>query len=449
MFMKKLIIFDLDGVLVDIKDVHFKALNEALPDYYKFFYEEHLLKFDGKKTFEKLNILSEEKGLPFNLHYDIYNKKQEKTIELLKEIKPENNIIETLKYLKEKKYIIAVASNAIRNTIKEVLIKTKYYEYVDFFLSNQDVINPKPSPEIFLRTMISANVGPKHTIIVEDSPVGLEAAKNSGAYVIKVKNSKEVTSSIFEDIEIKNENKKWSNKNMNIVIPMAGDGIRFFQAGYDLPKPLIEVNGNPMIKVVVDNINIDANYIFIVQKKHYENYNLKYLLNLISPNCKIIQVEKLTEGAACTVLLSKEFIDNDQPLIIANSDQYISWDSYNFMYNTENSDLDGSILTFNANHPKWSYVKLNEKNHVSEVAEKSPISNIATVGLYYWKKGKDFVKYAEQMINKNIRVNNEFYVCPVYNEAIQDNKLFGTYQVSEMWGLGTPEDLNLFLNKKS
>lgn len=446
--MNKLIIFDLDGVLVDIKDIHFDALNEALPDEYKISYENHLFKFDGKKTFEKLNILSKEKGLPFELHKEIYEKKQEKTIKLLKDLKPQKNVLETLCYLKEKKYTIAVASNAIRNTIKEVLIKTKYYEYIDFFLSNQDVINPKPNPEIFLRTMISANIGPKNTIIVEDSPVGLEAAENSGAFVIKINNSKEINPKIFENIKMNNNNKKWSNKNMNIVIPMAGDGSRFSQAGYSLPKPLIEINDEPMIKVVVDNINIDANYIFIVQKKHYEKYNLKYLLNLISPNCKIIQVEELTQGAACTVLLSKEFINNDQPLIIANSDQYISWDSYNFMYNIENSDLDGSILTFNSNHPKWSYVKLNEKNHVSQVAEKLPISNIATVGLYYWKKGEDFVKYAEQMINKNIRVNNEFYVCPVYNEAIQDNKLFGTYQVSEMWGLGTPEDLNLFLNRK-
>jgi dTDP-glucose pyrophosphorylase len=226
---------------------------------------------------------------------------------------------------------------------------------------------------------------------------------------------------------------------------MAGAGSRFEKAGYSFPKPLIDVNGEPMIKRIIDNLNIDANYIFIVQQKHYEEFNLKYVLEIISPKCKILTVNDITDGAARTVLLAKDFINNENPLLIANSDQYIDWNSSDFMYSMENTQLDGCILTFESTHPKWSFVKLDKDNLVTEVAEKKPISNIATVGIYYWNKGKDFVNYAEQMIDKNIRVNNEFYVCPVYNEAIQDNKKIRTYHIKNMWGLGTPEDLEMFI----
>ena len=229
---------------------------------------------------------------------------------------------------------------------------------------------------------------------------------------------------------------------MNILIPMAGAGSRFEQAGYTFPKPLIEIHGKPMIQKVVENLNIDGRYIFLVQKEHYEKYALKYLLPLIAPGCEIIQVDGVTEGAACTTLLAKKLIDNDAPLITANSDQFIEFldeDWPDFLYG------DGGMLTFTATHPKWSFAKVDEMGYVTKVAEKQPISDIATVGVYYWGKGSDYVKYAEQMIEKDIRVNNEFYVCPVFNEAIQDGKKIKTIPIKKMWGLGTPEDLRYFL----
>jgi dTDP-glucose pyrophosphorylase len=225
---------------------------------------------------------------------------------------------------------------------------------------------------------------------------------------------------------------------------MAGAGSRFEQAGYTFPKPLIDVMGKPMIQTVVDNINVKARYIFIVQKTHSEKYNLATMLNLISPECVVVQVDGLTEGAASTTLLAKEFINNDEPLLLANSDQFVNWDSSEFMFYMHSTKADGGILTFHSTHPKWSYAKLDSSGIVQEVAEKKPISNHATVGIYYWAKGSDYVKYAEQMINKNIRTNNEFYVCPVFNEAIQDGKIIRSFNVYEMWGLGTPEDLKSF-----
>jgi dTDP-glucose pyrophosphorylase len=204
-----------------------------------------------------------------------------------------------------------------------------------------------------------------------------------------------------------------------------------------------------MIQVVVDNLNLDANYIYVVQKSHREKYNLDTLLNLITPNCKIVEVDGITEGAACTALLAKEHINNSNPLFFANSDQFVEWNSSDFMYKMQETNFDGGIVTFSSTHPKWSFVELDDKKFVKKVEEKNPISNIATVGYYFWKNGSDFVKYAEKMINNNIRVNNEFYVCPVFNEAINDNKKIITFDAQKMWGLGTPEDLDLFLKNKT
>jgi len=193
----------------------------------------------------------------------------------------------------------------------------------------------------------------------------------------------------------------------------------------------------------------DANYIYVVQKSHREKYNLDTLLNLITPGCKIVEVDGITEGAACTALLAKEYINNDAPLFFANSDQYAEWDSNEFMYKMQETEADGGIVTFKAIHPKWSFAKINEQGYVTEVAEKNPISDNATVGFYYWKHGFEFVKYAEQMIVNNTRVNNEFYVCPVFNEAIADKKKIKAFNIDKLFGLGTPEDLRYFIENKN
>jgi dTDP-glucose pyrophosphorylase len=295
---------------------------------------------------------------------------------------------------------------------------------------------------------------PEETLIVEDSPTGLLAAHRSNSHVLRVNTPKDVNSdNIIQKLEDLSKGKimltpKWNDKKMNVLIPMAGAGSRFESAGYTFPKPLIEVNGQPMIQVVVDNLNIDANYIYVVQKLHREKYNLDVLLNLITPGCKIVEIDSITEGAACTALLAKEFIDNDSPLFFANSDQYAEWDSNEFMYKMHETDADGGIVTFRSTHPKWSFAKIDEKGCVIEVAEKKPISDIATVGFYYWKHGSDFVKYAEEMISKNDRVNNEFYVCPVFNHAITAGKKIRTFDINKMWGLGTPEDLDYYIKNK-
>jgi NDP-sugar pyrophosphorylase family protein len=234
---------------------------------------------------------------------------------------------------------------------------------------------------------------------------------------------------------------------MKILIPMAGEGSRFSKEGYTFPKPLIDVNGKPMIQVVVENLDFDAEYIFLVRKEHIKKYDgiLGTLDQITDSNFKIVEVDELTEGAACTALLAKEYINNDDDLLIANSDQFIEFSSENFKTLKEMSNVDAIVYTFKAVHPKWSFVKINSRGFVTEVAEKNPISNIATCGIYWYRKGSDFVKYASRMIEKNVRVNNEFYIAPVYNELIQDGKKLIPFFVHSMWGIGTPEDLTYFL----
>ena len=454
--MIKLIIFDLDGVLVDARELHYNALNKALESIDKKFIiprDEHLSTYDGLSTTKKLNLLSENKKLPRELHDSVWRLKQEKTRQIIDGFTIDNRIQSILRSLKSEGYMIACATNSIRETAKLQLIRKGFFEYIDFMYSNQDVTNPKPNSEIYLRCMLRAQVNPNETLIIEDSHIGRKGAIASGGVLCGVKDTTDVTYERIKkyiqesDDEIK---PKWQGGKMNVLIPMAGAGSRFEQAGYTFPKPMIDVNGKPMIQVVVDSLNIDAKYIYVVQKEHYEKYNLNHFLSLITPNCEIVQIDEMTEGAACTTLLAKKYIDNDEPLLIANSDQYIEWDSNEFMYSMVADDIDGGILTFTASHPKWSFAKLNKEGFVEKVAEKEPISNIATVGIYFHSKGSDCVKYAEQMIERDIRTNNEFYVCPVFNEAIQDGKKIKIYHIDkkQMWGMGTPEDLKRFIDEK-
>lgn len=448
------IIFDLDGVLISSKNIHFEALNRALEENkikYQISYEDHLKSFDGLPTISKLEILNKKKLVPKKLNKKIKLKKNQITRKLLeKNIHFDDKIFSLFQKL-SRKYKIGIATNAINETLKISIKKLKIKKFVDYSLSTENIEYSKPHPEIYLRCMVELRSIPKHTLILEDSHNGRTAAKESGAKLMPIKSLNEVNyKNIISFIKSKsNENTlkitNWDDEDLNIVIPMAGEGSRFSKAGYTFPKPLIEVHQKPMIQLIIESLGLKGRFIFIVRKEHIEKYNLKSLLKILSPNCEIIPIDKLTEGAACTVLLAKKHIQNDKPLIIANSDQFIEWNPSETMYNFSTKKIDAGILTFDAIHPKWSYAKVDKNNIVTQVAEKQVISNHATVGVYYWKKGKDFVKYAEQMIQKNVRVNNEFYVCPVFNQAIADKKIIKISNVDKMWGLGTPEDLDYFL----
>jgi dTDP-glucose pyrophosphorylase len=232
---------------------------------------------------------------------------------------------------------------------------------------------------------------------------------------------------------------------MNIVIPMAGRGSRFKEAGYEQPKPLIEIKGKPMVKWATDALSYsEDSFIFIILKEHVDEFQLdEKLKQLYSDKIRIMATDGITEGAACTVLLAEELINNDDELIVYNADQHFKGDLKAAIESLP-PEVIGMIPVFSATNPRWSFAKADSDGMVTEVAEKIPISANATVGLYYFKHGKDFVWAAKEMIQKDIRRNNEFYVCPIFNELIQRGDKIKIFHVDEMWGLGTPEDVEYF-----
>ena len=237
----------------------------------------------------------------------------------------------------------------------------------------------------------------------------------------------------------------------NIVVPMAGRGSRFTEQGYTDSKPFIDVNGKPMIQRVIENLGIefDKNYMFVLVclQEDFDKYDFHQFKDIIGHDSyDVIILDDVTEGAAQTILQAKDLINDDTPLLTLNTDQMID---YNIDMWKSFEKFDGGIPCFWGDSEDWSYARCGQDGYVEEVAEKKVISNDATAGYYYWKKGSDFVKYAEQMIEDNSRTNGEFYVAPVYNWAIKDGKKIAIYMVDEIYELGTPEYLENYLEKNT
>lgn len=229
---------------------------------------------------------------------------------------------------------------------------------------------------------------------------------------------------------------------MNILIPMAGLGLRFKEAGYTMPKPLIPVNGKPMIQAAVESLGVDGNWIFVTRKFH----DLKSRLEEIRPGCTVIELDFVTEGPACTCLAARHLIDSDEPLLTANVDQVMTWNGWAFSTAIKRLQHDGLIVTYTVHTPKNSYATIDKKGFVTRIAEKEIISNWSLNGIHFWKHGSDFVRSAEQMIEKDLRVNGEFYIGPTYNELIEEGKKIVLYHIpaGEHHAIGTPDDLKRY-----
>jgi len=238
---------------------------------------------------------------------------------------------------------------------------------------------------------------------------------------------------------------------LNILVPMAGSAKSFELAGYSFPKPIIDVAGKTMVEVVTENLrpHTEHRFIFVCFREHYENFDLYNIFKKATNNkFEVVQVGGPTAGQACTALTAVQYIDNDDELLIANADQFIDVSIDAFLDRARKEDTDGLIMTFKASHPKWSFARTDENGRVVETAEKKVISDNATVGLYYFKKGRDFVSSAEAMIHKDVKFRDAFYVCPAYNEMILNDQNIYTYEIdaSNMHGMGTPEDLERFIS---
>ena len=453
--MIKAIIFDLDGVLVDARELHYEALNRALATYdCTITRDEHLSTYDGLPTRKKLKLLSENMGLSPDVYDDVWKDKQLQTRKIIdREFTYDERIRGILSRLREEGYKMCVCSNSIRETTKMMLIRRGFMEYMEFFISNQDVNISKPNPEMFLRAMVNLGLSPKECVIVEDSHYGRQAAFESGGNLCAVENAEQVTydrikaaiDKSSEKIEFKAYIPKWQGGDLQIVIPMAGTGKSFKEAGYKFPKFLVDVAGKPMIQWVTENINAEAKYIFILNDDDYKKFNMRYMLPLLVDNLEIVTLKKKTEGSPQTVLAAEKLIGNDKPLAIINADQYMEWNSNEFFYAMAADECDGGIVTFESTHPMYSFVKIGDDGFVTKCAEKKPISRYATAGVYYYRRGKDFVEGAKEMIKKKITTHNQYFICPVYNELIAKGLKIRKYDIKNVWSFAVPEELDYFV----
>jgi NDP-sugar pyrophosphorylase family protein len=240
---------------------------------------------------------------------------------------------------------------------------------------------------------------------------------------------------------------------LNIVLPIAGRGSRFADAGYPQPKPLIPVHGIPMIEAVVRNIRPRRlhRFVFVALREHLDHLGMRETLERAAPGSLVVPVDEVTQGAACTVLLARDYINSDDPLMLANSDQWVDVEIERYLDSMERNRADGLIMTMKASDAKWSYVGLDLAGRVTRVVEKQVISDEATVGIYNFRRGRDFVRAADRMIERNLRVNGEFYVAPVYNGLITEGARITIHNVGAeghgMYGLGIPSDLERFLGE--
>lgn len=218
---------------------------------------------------------------------------------------------------------------------------------------------------------------------------------------------------------------------INILIPLAGKNQFFSENEYPFPKPLIEFHGKTMIEYIINNfssIQKEKQFIFIINEEDCKKYHLDNVLNILTNHtCKIIKLTNDTKGAACSAMMAIEYIDNDTPLIISNADQLFDIDLQEAIISFKNSDA--GVVTFESIHPRWSYVRLNSKNEVTETAEKRPISKNAIAGFYYFQKGKYFISSASKMIKKDANINGLYYVSPTLNEMVLESKTITIFQI--------------------
>lgn len=460
----------MDGVLLNSRVLHYEtfrdALHEIIPTKY-LSWSEHEKDFEGLSTKLKTQKLMKEGVLQKEEADALFERKQVLTMERLqKDIQPKESLKLLLQTLNNEGFRLFCCSNSIRRTLDTTLSRLGILPLFEATYSNEDVSAAKPSPEIYQLAMKQCYLNPNECLIVEDSHVGRTAAYASGAHVLEVEDAEDLTASLLRQTlytldkghPVYPRTSFFGNQlTFHVVIPMAGEGSRFKNAGFSMPKPFIPVGSKPMIQWVIDNMipkeipldHYKLKFHLIVRSSHIQGNSLDRLFWDAPPNVSYTyhKTDGLTEGAACSVLLAESQIDNNDPLLIINSDQYLEWDPDVFYKCLMNPEYAGCILTFyqpDQTDLKWSYAKVDNEGLVSEVQEKQWISPYATVGLYGWRKGSDYVKYAKQMIRKNIRVKNEFYVCPVYNEAIQDDQKVRVKLCSGMWGLGVPEDLEKF-----
>ena len=455
----RLVVFDLDGVLVESRDLHYEALNRALEEeaggQYVISRDEHEHVYDGLSTNQKLKMLGVAKGLPRDLHKKVWSKKQEYTESLVKEVLlPTDNILNAIATLKRMCLPVCVASNCIRSSVQTILTHVGLMPHVDVFLSNEDVDNAKPAPDIYLKACKIFGVDPSSTLVVEDSTKGFEAASRAGCHMLRVFNPQEVTNtsvaSRIQELESLTED-------VTVVLPLAGPYPEIWQAREtpEMPIFLSDVGGESVLEIIGQSLmsrRFNAKYIFIVKESVAKAFDVDALCAkaVNYAPLKIVKIKTDTLSSIHSILqIPKEFIDENTPLLVADGHHIPVWEEGQSIDDLIGSHSDASLTVFQSIDPRFSYVRLNPNsrfnsdimskqgpNSVIEITmESRPTSNLACSGLYYFKQAQYFLKAAKDVIQFNQRWLGRFYTAQLFNEMVKDGLEVEALHLKNSWSL--------------
>lgn len=458
----RLVVFDLDGVLVESRDLHYEALNRALEEEAGkecvISREEHTHVYDGLSTNQKLKMLEVAKGLPSDLHQNVWDKKQAYTESLVNEmLGPLDHILNTITALKKMSLPVCVASNCIRSSVKTILTQIGLMPYVDVFLSNEDVKNAKPNPDIYEKACSIFGVSPSETLVVEDSTIGFEAASRAGCHMLRVSNPHDVTES---SVKSRIQELECLTEEVTIVLPLAGPYPEIWQAreASEMPLYLTDVSGESVLELIGKSLSTRryvANYIFVVKEAVSKAYDVDALCAKAVDYAplKIVKTKTDTLSSLHTILqIPAEYIPDNVPLLVADGHHIPVWKDGESLDNILGSHSAGALTVVQATNPRFSYVRLSfdkrskeGPSRVVEVAmEGRPTSDLACSGLYYFKRASDLREAAKTVIGTNQRWLGRFFTAQLYNELVQNGLEVEALQLKNYWSLRTVDEIERY-----
>jgi HAD superfamily hydrolase (TIGR01509 family) len=447
----QLVIFDLDGVLVDSRDLHYEALNAALEEVagarFVITRAEHESTYDGLSTNQKLRLLTMSKELPLEHHKKVWTRKQELTEDFVrKQIKPTAHITELIIRLKRAGYPVAVASNCIRSSVRNILEATGLLTYVDAVFSNEDVAHAKPEPDIYIKACRTFGLETSQALVIEDSPRGCEAAVRAGCPLVRV----DGTASVRADVILRRIREVDAEPEpITVVVPLAGPCPEVWMDGpesppSEMPSFLADVRGRSAIEWALGSIasnRVPMRFLFLVKDSHAVTFKLESLLARATGYAPttVIRLKSDTLGALKTVLEARALLPAASPVLVFDGAHVLDWGAAGCIDDVLCARADGAVTVAASSDPRWSYVRVQGGGHASpavlEVHEKVAVSNAACTGLYFWRRGADFLAAADATVAGGSRTRGSYFVAPAYNAAIRAGKRIEAVRVEQSWSL--------------
>jgi HAD superfamily hydrolase (TIGR01509 family) len=453
----QLVVFDLDGVLVDSRDLHYEALNAAIEaeagTQYVITRAEHESIYDGLSTNQKLRLMSLTKELPLEAHARIWQRKQELTDVLVRQqLAPVAHVTQLLQQLKRCGYPVAVASNCIRSSVRNILDSIGLLPYIDACFSNEDVAHAKPEPDIYIKACASFGLQPHQALVVEDSTKGFEAALRAGCHLLKVDGTASVTAAaVFRRLQEVDA----APVPITVVIPLAGNSPQAWLDGpesapAELPLFLTDVRGRPALEWAVRSIKsarFPMRFVFVVKDAQAAALKLESMCVKATgyEPTTVVRARAETLGALKTVLQARQLLAPGAPLLIFDGSHIVDWRAGGCVDDVLCSRADGAVTVCSSSDPRWSYVRMqSNSNAVLEVHEKIAVSNSACSGLYFWRRAADFLEAADAVVAADTRTRGLFFLAPTFNHTIRGGAAVEAVPIAQTWSLRTASEVSFF-----